>query len=81
MLAGMMQAAHGENISFQVVLLAGERADFNEYIAYFKSKGISYIDCRLDELIKQEFQLPDGHPNGSMNEIIAGCIKQGLLGE
>ena len=65
-----------------VVVNLGQSEVWQKYSTFLDRENIKWINCYDERLVDKAYQVPyDGHPNGKMNSIIAGCIEAGLKKE
>ena len=64
-------------VTFVTVLLQAGEQTKRHYIKFLGDNDIQAVDCAHD--ITEEMKVPgEGHPNGRMNTLWAGCISNAL---
>lgn len=74
LLVRMENEARKAGSKFLVVPFAGDAEQFRDYEELAMSDAVRMHDCSTPLSQLERFQLPDGHPNGAMNSILAECI-------
>ena len=73
----MTRVAREHSTPFAVVFLLAQPGKKEEYVSYFQSNDIPYVDCV--EPFGEDDQIPvDGHPNERLNARWAQCIAHAL---
>ena len=60
---------------FTVILFDMTPDQRRDYREFARSQGIRYVDCDHPEMTAKGFRLPDGHPNGELNRLLAQWIE------
>ncbi len=74
LLARMHEIVRAQGGKFTVILLDLDPDERRVYRRFLESQGVAYVDCDRPELKDNNLRLPDGHPNGRLNELLAQWI-------
>ena len=75
LLVKMDQIARGRGGKFTVILFDMSEAERKDYRSFLESQGIAYVDCDKPQMGDKSLRLPDGHPSGGLNNLLATWIE------
>jgi hypothetical protein len=77
LIAAMRDLAERHGTRFAVAFLLAEEGRKEEYLSFFRERGVQYFDC-VEPLTEDNRILGEGHPNGKLNSLWAQCISAKL---
>jgi hypothetical protein len=76
LLEKMDAAVRAEGGKLTVVLFDMDApAQRAEYRRFLQARGINFVDCDKPQMTDPKFRLPDHHPNGALNRLLARWIE------
>jgi hypothetical protein len=75
LLVKMNETVRAAGGTFTVIVFDLDPQERKDYRSFLETQKISFIDCDRPELNDRTLRLPDGHPNGKLNELLAKWIE------
>ena len=75
LLVKMNETVRAAGGTFTVIVFDLDPQERKDYRSFLETQKISFVDCDRPELHDRSLRLPDGHPTGKLNELLAKWIE------